>query len=90
MWGLEHAGQSARPNILELPLGRNSIPAAPATVASRISKYSYGISVAVPFDQSKHLWKDRVHDPAENIYRANNQMCWLLRRVSPLFSCSPG
>ncbi|KPM39250.1 hypothetical protein AK830_g7310 [Neonectria ditissima] len=70
MWGLDHTERSsmdtrARPK---------------PTISSRISKYSYGISVAVPFRSDIHLEKDKAFYESKNCYMANNQMRWLLRR----------
>ncbi|KAF4945169.1 hypothetical protein FSARC_14493 [Fusarium sarcochroum] len=72
LWGLEHANKPLR-----VSLGSSmGVPGGPSpTVTGRISKYSYGVAVSVPFDLSRHLL-----DEATNDYRASNQMCWLLRR----------
>lgn len=67
MWGLEHSSH---------------ITSSKKTVSARVARYSYGIAVSEPFDSSIHLTEDRFLDPAEGIYRATNQMKWLLRRVS--------
>lgn len=75
MWGLEHA---QRPGVVAEEQHK-------PTVISRISKYSYGVSLAVPFDRKIHHWEDRVLDPSNNTYLASNQMRWLLRRVSHEF-----
>ncbi|KAJ3526973.1 hypothetical protein NM208_g1479 [Fusarium decemcellulare] len=76
LWGLEHAN--------ELPRGTGGPPKNLSNLAStfirRASRYSYGVSVAVPFDGSKHLWADRFFDHSNNMYMADNQMMWLLRR----------
>ena len=75
LWGLEHS---------ELTAAVNDNP----TITSRLSRYSYGIVVSVPYDPSKHLVQDRFHDAVEGIDRAANQMQWFLKRVrdpSPVF-----
>ena len=51
------------------------------TVTSRLSRYSYGYSVMLPFERDKHLISDLYHDPVEGVNKANNQMRWLLKRV---------
>ncbi|KAK6538418.1 hypothetical protein TWF694_010003 [Orbilia ellipsospora] len=43
-------------------------------------RHSYGQSVCVRFDPSIHDTKDRVWDESEDIWRANNQMAWLIRK----------
>ncbi|KAI8713929.1 hypothetical protein NCS52_01239000 [Fusarium sp. LHS14.1] len=68
-WGLEHANGQPGASTAPVP-----------TVTGRISKYSYGVPVSVPFEPSRHLWADRFLDPATNKYYAGNQMQWLLRR----------
>ncbi|KAK7398435.1 hypothetical protein QQX98_012186 [Neonectria punicea] len=70
MWGLDHTERSSI----------NTRPRSKPTISSRISKYSYGVSAAVPFDDNIHFWKDRVFYPHKNKHMANNQMRWLLRR----------
>ncbi|KAH7357222.1 hypothetical protein BKA65DRAFT_592706 [Rhexocercosporidium sp. MPI-PUGE-AT-0058] len=50
----------------------------PPKVVSRIARYSYGFPVSVPFDPSRHLLEDRFMDDSEGIYRARNQMMWIL------------
>ncbi|KAI0517987.1 hypothetical protein F5B22DRAFT_654313 [Xylaria bambusicola] len=51
------------------------------TVASRISKYSYGIKILEPFDIRKHEWHDRCWSPANGGWMADNQMLWMLKRI---------
>jgi hypothetical protein len=67
MWGLEHSEHT---------------PNARKTVSARLARYSYGIPVSVPFNPKVHLQGDRILDNAEGIWRANNQMKWLLKRAS--------
>ncbi|KAL2060461.1 hypothetical protein VTL71DRAFT_9492 [Oculimacula yallundae] len=50
----------------------------PPKVISRIARYSYGFPVSVPFDPSQHLLEDRFVDESEGVYRARNQMMWML------------
>lgn len=85
MWGLEHVESLRVPFSSSLPAELAATTATrPLTVVSRLSKYSYGIVVSVPFDMSFHLWKDRFLDQATGRYMAANQMQWLLRRVCGL------
>ncbi|KAF5013318.1 hypothetical protein FDECE_668 [Fusarium decemcellulare] len=76
LWGLEHANQFSEGT--SRPSGNTPYPA--STVSIRISKYSYGVAMAVPFDPKKHLRVDRIFDQSSNTYMADNQMNWLLRR----------
>jgi len=68
LWGLENSSGNA--------LSRG-------TVQSRISRHSYGLCFALPFDKTKgHLEVDRVRG-TKGEWRAREQMGWLLRKVSP-------
>ena len=68
LWGLENSSDNA--------LSRR-------TVQSRISRHSYGLCCAHPFDKIKgHLEVDRVRG-TKGEWRAREQMGWLLRKVSP-------
>ncbi|RSL54238.1 hypothetical protein CEP54_009995 [Fusarium duplospermum] len=71
-WGLDYATQQTTGSA-------SSVSPAP-TITGRISKYSYGVRLSVPFDDSQHLLADRFLDDASNKYYAANQMIWLLRR----------
>ncbi|KAF3941340.1 hypothetical protein ABW19_dt0203577 [Dactylella cylindrospora] len=53
-------------------------------IVSRVARYSYGQPVSVPFDSTIHDYKDRYFDDAEDIWRANNQMDWLIRKTDDL------
>jgi hypothetical protein len=53
----------------------------PATIVSRISRYSYGVPISEPFDPHRHHWRDQVIDPSSGEIHARNQMEWLLKRV---------
>lgn len=65
MWGLENSKHN---------------PAAKKTVRARIARYSYGVSFACVFDESKgHRWEDRRRTP-DGVWRAINQMGWLLEK----------
>jgi hypothetical protein len=66
MWGLEHSEHT---------------PTARKTVSTRLARYSYGMAISTPFDPKIHLMEDRILDQSEGIFRANNQMKWLLKRV---------
>ena len=69
MWGLEH------PNA--------SVGEKHATVASKLSLYSYGVVLPEDFDSAKgHLQIDRVLHKARGKFIVENQMIWLLKRVS--------
>ncbi|CAG8962469.1 hypothetical protein HYFRA_00014199 [Hymenoscyphus fraxineus] len=50
----------------------------PPKVVSRIARYSYGFAVSTLFDPSEHLPEDRYLCESEGVYRANNQMMWIL------------
>lgn len=69
MWGLEHSTHF------------NGVRRPQKTVAARIARYSYGIACRTLFDPSVHKVEDRVWSDADNDYRADNQMMWLIRRV---------
>ena len=71
MWGLEHS---------------EHLTTTKKTVSSRLARYSYGIVVCQPFDSSKHLLEDRIMHPSKGVWYANNQMLWLIKRVSLQFS----
>jgi hypothetical protein len=65
MWGLENSASN---------------PASKKTVVSRIARYSYGVTFASPYDESKgHLVQDRRRGPRGE-WRAINQMGWLLEK----------
>ena len=53
---------------------------------SRIARTSYGVCFAVPYEPGNpnHLQSDKWWDEAESIWRVNNQMRWLLKRVCAL------
>ena len=72
LWGLEHSDITY--NI--------STP----TVVSRIARYSYGMALSHIYDPAKHLPEDVYLDTAEGVYRAKDQMNWLLKRVR---RCTP-
>lgn len=78
LWGLEHS------ELTELTAAiKDNL-----TIISRLSRYSYGILVSKVYDPSKHRVQDRYLDEIEGIYRAKDQMKWLLKRVrdlSPVF-----
>ncbi len=73
LWGLEHSQLTAA--VKDNP-----------TVTSRLSRYSYGLQVATPYDPSKHLVQDRFYDKVVGTYKADNQMDWLLKRVRHSYS----
>ncbi|KAF1830154.1 actin-like ATPase domain-containing protein [Decorospora gaudefroyi] len=65
LWGLENSEHS---------------PSAKKTVRARIARYSYGLSCAKRFDESKgHRLADRRKCP-DGLFRAINQMEWLLEK----------
>ncbi|KAL1613681.1 hypothetical protein SLS54_010378 [Diplodia seriata] len=68
-WGLENADAVA-----VCPDRTNK------TVVSRLSRYSYGVALSCLWDASIHDEHDRYFDQAEGVYRARNQMRWLLKR----------
>jgi hypothetical protein len=67
MWGLEHSENSTYTQ---------------KTVTSRIARYSYGIACSELFDQMRHQVGDRFQSRSDGLMYANNQMRWLLYRVS--------
>ncbi|KAH7081489.1 hypothetical protein BKA63DRAFT_462626 [Paraphoma chrysanthemicola] len=65
IWGLENSGK---------------VHTAKKTVVSRIARYSYGVTFATIYDESKgHLPQDRWRD-TRGTWRAINQMGWLLEK----------
>ena len=78
MWGLEHpdTGQSTS-------IALNPAPVT-STITSRLSRYSYGLSLSVTFDMTKHVIGDYFKDPDTGVDMAGNQMTWLLKRVRQL------
>jgi hypothetical protein len=67
MWGLEHSEYT---------------PTTRKTVSTRLARYSYGVAIAPLFDPKVHLMEDRILDESEGVFRANDQMKWLLKRVN--------
>lgn len=55
-------------------------------IESRNARYSYGYAVNVPFENGKHDSQDRYYDNSEGIYRARDQMGWLMKRVCLMIS----
>lgn len=55
---------------------------APSTIASRFARHSYGILVSHEFDPSLHQLRDKYIDKVDGTVRADNQMTWLLKKVS--------
>jgi hypothetical protein len=68
IWGLENATRS-RENSPERK-----------TVVARIARHNYGICGAEPFDESRHLLKDRARFQ-NGLWYANHQMHWLVVKV---------
>ena len=79
LWGLEHPYESIAPNSLVPNASPFSVNT--STVTSRISRYSYGMSLSVPYDQRRHLIQDVYRDEKTGLVMAKQQMTWLLRRV---------
>ncbi|KAF5608374.1 hsp70 family chaperone [Fusarium subglutinans] len=52
----------------------------PITVTSTISRAHYGVMYHTPFEEGKHLKKDRFWDEDQGEYRADNQMEWYLKK----------
>lgn len=75
MWGLEHSSLTTR---------KNEIRA--MTTVSRLSRYSYGLSLSNDYDPTQHLPIDKYYDEHEGTWKAGNQMTWLLKRVMPISS----
>lgn len=60
-------------------------------VASRISRASYGVMCMEKWDEQKHQGhpEDRIFDNQHRMWKANNQMKWLIREVrKPLAACT--
>lgn len=74
LWGLEHS------ELTKLTAAVNDN----LTITSRLSRYSYGVPFSEPYDPRRHLAQDRYFDEIEGIYRAGDQMEWLLKRVRDL------
>ncbi|KAF2870470.1 hypothetical protein BDV95DRAFT_607638 [Massariosphaeria phaeospora] len=65
MWGLENSPNSTFTK---------------KTVKARLARYSYGLSYAVRFDESKgHVLQDRRRFP-DGVWMATNQMGWLIQK----------
>jgi hypothetical protein len=54
-----------------------------AKVEARIARASYGIRVRRYWVDGEFKEEDKVWVPREGIYRADNQMDWYLKKVSP-------
>ena len=68
MWGLQNASSSVF---------------ADRTVRARLSRFSYGLCYAVPFDPILHSQQDRCVYP-DGTHMAMNQMEWLIRKGNRL------
>lgn len=64
LWGLEHSERAAE-------MGHGP------TVRARLSRYSYGVRMDIPFDSKKHSERDKAQN-AWGGYVAKDQMCWLV------------
>ena len=79
LWGLEHPNETI--TIDSLAQTPSKMSANAPTVTSRISRYSYGVSMSEEFDQRIHLLQDGYQDPKTGHFMAKQQMTWLLKRV---------
>jgi hypothetical protein len=64
---------------MELDQSANDLP---ITIASTVSRASYGIVCRQLFDKSRHLAADKFWCEIEGRWRAVNQMEWYLKRVN--------
>lgn len=55
-------------------------------VTSTIARASLGIVVCPQFVEGKHLHKDKRWCKKELEYKADNQMCWFLKRVGTVWA----
>lgn len=51
------------------------------SVRSRISRASYGILCQEKWDEKKHRKEDKSWDEDELVWKAKNQMKWLVEKV---------
>ncbi|KAJ2900044.1 hypothetical protein MKZ38_002662 [Zalerion maritima] len=78
MWGLEQCENGIPPSLRDSDLF--DLKNDRGTVASRISKYSYGFLMQHPFDANIHHMDELVTDKYSGITYATNQMTWILKR----------
>lgn len=79
LWGLEHPNESI--TSISLLSNPSTFTANEPTVTSRISRYSYGLSFSVPYNERRHLIHDAYKDEKTGLTMAKQQMTWLLKRV---------
>ena len=54
----------------------------PISIASTVSRASFGVAMKVPWDANKYPEEDKIWDTDEHVWKADNQMSWYLKRVS--------
>ncbi|KAF2814241.1 actin-like ATPase domain-containing protein [Mytilinidion resinicola] len=60
--------------------GLDSMTISPIQVTSTVSRFSLGMKIGIPFDENKHLQKDKEWSIVEEKWMEYNQMQWFLKK----------
>ncbi|KAI1451648.1 actin-like ATPase domain-containing protein [Annulohypoxylon moriforme] len=68
---------------------KSKLPHSPIAVTSTISRAHFGVDYWEEFIPGYHLEEDRVWDSTEDVWKANNQMHWYLKKGDDVAKTNP-